>query len=90
MSEEPTPQLSKRGFKHMDPVPSSYGGYIRAYESSAATAPHIWVRTVCPANLNDRFGATVEAVAHLTLPNAIKLRSQLDYLIEHHYQVEQS
>ena len=38
----PTPEVSSRGFKRFGPVPSSYGGGVSVYESSAADAPHIW------------------------------------------------
>jgi hypothetical protein len=79
-------QISERGFIHGDDIPSAYGGYIKVYESSAASAPHIWVRTVCPSNLNDLTSTPIEAVAHLTLDDAARLRDQLSYLIANHYQ----
>lgn len=80
------PQRSDRGFTHFGDVPSSYGGYIGAYESSAAEHPHIWVMCVCPVSLNEPEGPTKEAVVHLTIENAAELRDQLDHLIENHYQ----
>lgn len=82
------PTVTDRGFKHYAPAPSEYGGEVKVYESSAASGPHIWLSAVCPANLNDPSGASVEAVAHLTLDNATLLRDQLTHLIENHYQVE--
>lgn len=83
-----TPTITDRGFKHMDPVPSTYGGFTKVYESSAAMGPHIWVNVECPANLNEPIGPTAEATAHITLDNAIILRDQLTYLIENHYQLD--
>jgi hypothetical protein len=87
MSDALTPEYSERGFKHFPPIPSAYGGDIRVYESSAASAPHVWIRTVCPVDLNKPDGPAVEAVAHLHIDDAIVLRDQLTYLLEHHYQV---
>ncbi len=81
------PHKSARGFAHFDPIPSEYGGTIRAYESSSAMGPHVWVRTVCPFDLNDPEGPTTEAVAHLSLENVERLRDHLTWLIENHYQV---
>lgn len=81
------PQYSERGFKFFGPVPSTYGGDVRVYESSAAAGPHVWLRITCPASLNEPDGPTIEAVAHLTRVDATLLRDQLTYLIEHHYQV---
>lgn len=76
-------RFTVRGFASFPPVPSQYGGEVHVYESSAAMAPHIWVRVTCPSDLNDRSSATVEAVAHLTLEDAIVLRKQLKRLIQH-------
>jgi hypothetical protein len=81
------PMISNRGFKHFEPVPS-YGGFMRVYESSAASGPHVWALIECPVDMNDCAGPTKEATVHLTLENAALLRDQLTYLIEHHYQVE--
>jgi hypothetical protein len=85
-----TPEYTttSRGFKHFKEVPSTYGGHVRLYESSAAGWPHVWLATVCPASLNDPTGPGVEAVAHLTLEDAEVLRDQLSWAIAHHYQVE--
>lgn len=76
-----------RGFLHGSDIPSEYGGCIRAYESSAASGPHLWVHAECPENLNRPEGPVTSATVHLTLENATRLRDQLTYLIEHHYQV---
>ncbi len=83
------PTISDRGFKTMPPVPASWGGHetgeVVVYESSAAEAPHLWLRV----NAAPGFGGTAETVsAHLPLDEAEKLRDQLTWLIENHYQVE--
>lgn len=69
--------VSDRGFKQGHQIESDYGGMIRAYESSAAEGPHVWVRIECPIDLNEPQGPMTDAVVHLTLENAIKLRDQL-------------
>lgn len=86
MDEHLTVDRSGRGFAHLPPIPSEYGGEVRAYESSAAMGPHIWVRIECPADLNEPDGPTVEAVAHLTAENAGRLGDQLHLLVRDHYQ----
>lgn len=63
-------------------IESTYGGYIRVYESSAAIGPYIWLLAKCPADMNHPEGPTVEAVAHLALVAAIRLRDQLTRLID--------
>lgn len=72
--------LSERGFVQGRPIPSAYGGAIKVCESSAAEAPHIWVMVHSPVDLNNPSGPEQEAVAHLTLENAIRLRDQLGHL----------
>lgn len=82
MAEEPT--FSARGFAHMDALDCSYGGTIRAYESSAADSPHVWINILQGPRIEAKPG---EAVAHLSLETALRLRDQLTYLIDNHYQV---
>lgn len=65
---------SERGFAQMPTLTGSYGGTIRAYESSAADSPHVWVA------LN---GETI----HLSLGYAALLARHLEYLVKHHYQL---
>lgn len=95
MTMEPT--YTSRGFKRFDEVPSAYGGGVEVYESSAAMHPHLWVKVRSPKSVNDwmvadQTGGTYddweEATAHLRLEDAVVLRDQLTYLIEHHYQNE--
>lgn len=69
-----------------DPLPSTYGGDVQVYESSAASGPHIWVRVRCPENLNEPNGRMVDAVAHMTSEDARTLGEQLLHLTDNHYQ----
>lgn len=85
---QPLDDQSGRGFTHLPPMPSVYGGTTRVYESSAASAPHIWLATECPANLNEPDGPTIEAVSHLTVENALLLADQIVNLVASHYQLE--
>lgn len=87
MAELPT---SARGFIQGTPIPSSYGGHIRAYESSAASHPHIWLHVECPVDLNNPAGPTKDAIAHLRLEEATRLRDQLTHLIDNHHQAKEA
>jgi hypothetical protein len=92
------PRITNRGFKHLPGLPSTYvGGQVRLYESSAALEPCMWIlvrdrvdlsRPVRPMRVEGGL-SVVETTAHLSLETAKKLRDQLDYLITHHYQLEQ-
>jgi hypothetical protein len=86
MAEQPH-TVSDRGFRHFDEIPSKCGGGVRTYESSAASGPHVWVSIECPEDLNRPLGVFTQAVAHLTLDDATRLRDQLTWLIENHYQL---
>ncbi len=79
--------ITDRGFKGFDSVPSTHGGGVRVYESSAADAPHIWLAAESPEDLNRPGGLLRHTSAHLRLEDAVRLRDQLTYLIEHHYQL---
>jgi hypothetical protein len=81
-----TVETSDRGFDSLPPIPSEYGGNICVGESSAASAPHIWLWAECPVNLNDPSGPTMEAAMHLTCENAVRLAEQLTFLVKNHYQ----
>jgi hypothetical protein len=80
------PEVTGRGFKHLPPIPGAYGGEIRTYESSAASAPHIWIY------IDQKFEhlPPQDAVVHLALEDATRFRDQLTWLIDNHYQVEGS
>jgi hypothetical protein len=91
------PTISNRGFKHMDPVRNRNGGQVRVFESSNAMLPCIRLSVTCPAAF-ERIAHTdgglpmdmAEGSAELTLVDAEKLRDQLTYLIENHYQIVQA
>lgn len=68
------PTYSDRGFKHLDPITTGEDE-VRAYESSAASAPHIWV-------------SVNEESIHLNLEQVDELIKQLEFLKYNHYQLE--
>lgn len=76
---------SDRGFKHLEEIVCSYGSGVRVYESSAASQPYIWLRVEQGKHGSSLGEAT--AVAHLTLEQAIDLCGQLEWIIDHHYNV---
>lgn len=82
LGSEPVDMIeSDRGLLYGEEIPSSYGGNVSVYESSHVI-PHIWLKVVCPENLNEPTGPTVEAVAHLPIAEAAKLRDHLIYLLK--------
>ncbi len=86
MAEHLETITSDRGFDRLPPIPSTYAGDVRVYESSAADGPHIWLKATAPANLNEPEGRTVEAPLHLTAENAWRLAGQVMMLVSAHYQ----
>lgn len=88
MSDHLTPtDVTGRGFNHMPPLPSVYGGSIKAYESSLADGPHIWLNMKYPANLNEPEGEMLDGVWHGTAEDARRLGEQLIWLADNHYQL---
>ena len=78
---------SERGFRQYEPIQTSYGHEISVYESSAADAPHIWVKIELSERAAARVGLDPQAAtAHLTLDQANALRDAIDAAIEGHYQ----
>lgn len=77
MSEHLEATITDRGFKHLPPLPGTYGGSVCAYESSAAFGPHVWVAVETPNG---------DVIVHLTAENAWRLAEQLQYLVRNHYQ----
>lgn len=75
---------SYRGFARLPPIPSAYGGDASVYESSAVE-PHVWLKVQCPSDLNDPASEPVEAVAHLTLENALRVAQQLHWMVLRHH-----
>lgn len=72
---------TNRGFDHMPSIPSTYGGSVRAYESSAAGGPHLWLHIATPSGNGGGL-----AHAHLTAADAWHLGEQLLQLVRDHYQ----
>ncbi|HEX6685512.1 MAG TPA: hypothetical protein VF062_22245 [Candidatus Limnocylindrales bacterium] len=82
-------QRTARGFQYGEPVHGSHadhvnggelpdGSFVRVYESSAAFGPHIWMQ------VSD---SQETARTHLSLESARRVRDQLTYLLDHHYQL---
>lgn len=87
MTEAPlSTTVSDRGFDHHEPVPSEYGGNVRVYEASNAMYPAVWLKVVCPVDLNRPDGPTQEAVANLHVSNAWLVARQLAARVVDHYQ----
>jgi hypothetical protein len=64
---------SDRGFDRYPAISGAHGGEVQVYESSAASAPHVWLKAT-------------ESPLHLTAENATKLAEQLLALVADHYQ----
>lgn len=72
--------ISARGFATYGlPLLTTYGHRISVYESSAASAPHMWL-SVSPSN-RVRCGEDDDRAAHLSMRQAIALRDRLDAFI---------
>jgi hypothetical protein len=74
MSDHLRVTTSDRGFTSLPPILDEYGGTATVYESSAASAPHIWLNVKGSGRL------------HLTVESAQQLAEQLMYLVQNHYQ----
>ncbi len=62
-------EYSQRGFYHWDFTETSYGHKVFVYESSAASAPHMWLRIVQDSG---------DIAAHLDVDQARTVRDQID------------
>jgi hypothetical protein len=82
MTEHLTTTTTSRGFDHLPLIPSTHGGDVSVYESSAASGPHIWLR----AGEDMPGKPLVEATVHLTAEDAWRLAEQLQHLVRQHYQ----
>jgi len=80
------PVQSARGFAHLPTIRGTSGEHVRAYESSAADSPHIWLSISSPANRNKPDEDLIEAVAHLPVDEARKVAEQILQLCDNHYQ----
>lgn len=67
-------EYSQRGFFHWTPTETSYGHTVFVYESSAATAPHMWLRVLGPTG--------DDSAAHLTADQARTVRDQVSAWLE--------
>jgi hypothetical protein len=79
----PTPQhlepnASERGFIALPALAAAYGGEIKVYESSAATGPHLWIKSV------DEGGQAV--ALHVTAETAWRFAEQIVTAVRNHYQ----
>lgn len=84
--EHLTPTVSDRGFSSLPAIPDTYGGEARVYESSAASAPHLWLAVTQPANYNAPGGPKTSASLHYLIEDAVKLAEQILFIAGHHYQ----
>ena len=71
-------RFSDRGFAYFAGI-EGHCGAVAAYESSLSDEPYIWVR--CTED-------NTTVAAELTLDGAARLRDQLTWLIDNHYQVK--
>lgn len=82
--------VTERGFANYDEFTDSYGASVTVRESSAASAPHVWLfiddgGTACPPGFPGiPEGRTNEASAHLTVEQAVRVRDALDAFIAEH------
>ena len=80
----PNRTVSERGFTGYDEFSDAYGAQVTVHESSAASAPHVWVRvrgggTECPPGFPGiPEGHVNDGAAHLNAEQARRLRDALD------------
>lgn len=86
MTNHLQPETTDRGFNRLPQIAGDYGGRVRVYESSAAMAPHIWLKATSPVDLNRPEGPEQSVHVHLTLDSARELMEQIGWLVDHHYQ----
>jgi hypothetical protein len=75
------PYVSDRGFLFMPSTNGTHGDLVGVSESSDASKPCIWMRATGTIHNG-------QVSVHYPLEEAAKLRDQLTYLIENHYQVK--
>lgn len=76
-------ELSERGFEQYGGIETKHGHMVQVYESSAASGPHVWIKTARTPETGSRYGmGPEETTAHLDLVQAMKLRAMLDKFIE--------
>ena len=76
-------EFSERGFaQHLRDFPTDYGALVSVYESSSAEGPKCWLKIEQP---EPEYGGQLpkaEAVAHMTLEQAVKIRDALTEWID--------
>jgi hypothetical protein len=72
------PTESARGFVALPALAAAYGGEIEVYESSAASGPHLWIKST------DEGGQAV--TLHVTAETAWKFAEQIVTAVRNHYQ----
>ncbi len=80
---EPAVTVTDRGFKHYEPISTTYGHVVKVYESSAASAPHVWLEIDAEDSDSGQSG-TLNAL--LTVEQAEKLAAALLVAVVNHYQ----
>lgn len=86
-----TVTTTDRGFDHLPPIPSTYGGHVTAYESSGASDSYLWLKVRDESGSSSRHGTEpTEAHAHLLVEDALRLADQLVRLVADHYQYADS
>lgn len=75
---------SERGFKHYEPIASTYGDQVRVYESSAADSPHLWV--ALDSSRSQLANADAAPAAHLDVEAVEALIATLQVGLANHYQ----
>lgn len=81
-------EVSARGFKHFESIPTTYGHHVEVRESSHAEEAHIWLAVELTEDNARAAHSNIEpeaATAHMTLRDAATLRDQLDAAIRTHY-----
>lgn len=75
------PEVTNRGFKRLPSINDAHGSNACAFESSATSAPHVWLAVTLA-------GGEEHVSLHLTLDQARQVADQLNWLVDHHHQNE--
>ena len=86
----PNRSVTHRGFVSYDELTDAYGASITVRESSAASAPHVWLfiegggTAAAPGTPGIPGGRVNDGSAHLTVAQAVRVRDALDNFIHEH------
>ena len=83
-------ETSDRGFKHYQPIKTTYGAEVSVYESSAARGPHIWLKISQPDPKMAGQLERAQAFAHMSIEQAEQVRDAIDAAIAYHYQRQET